>query len=154
MDDYPGEALVTVTLVETNGKTKLTSHVRSPSKEIRDAGSRGDLRPPQRATAVADVTRGNFCFAVICFRVMRTQMHLTHLARDVTTALELAIAAFAPSELVDRLALAAGYLDAFQALDSEATALQPLITRTTERADLALSIWRQWEKDHPPRASA
>lgn len=37
MDDYPGEALVTVTLVETDGKTRLQSHVRSPSKEVRDA---------------------------------------------------------------------------------------------------------------------
>jgi len=35
-DDFPGEALVTVTLVETNGKTRLNSHVRSPSKEVRD----------------------------------------------------------------------------------------------------------------------
>lgn len=37
MDDFPGEAIVTVTLVETNGKTRLYSHVRSQSKEVRDA---------------------------------------------------------------------------------------------------------------------
>ena len=85
---------------------------------------------------------------------MRTQLHLTHLARDVKTALELAIAAFAPSDLVDRLALAAGYLDAFQSLDPDGAALMPLITRTTERADLALATWRQWQKEHPPKASA
>ena len=38
-DDFAhaGEALVTVTLVEENGRTTLTNHVRGPSKEVRDA---------------------------------------------------------------------------------------------------------------------
>ncbi len=60
----------------------------------------------------------------------------------------------AARRFVDRLALAAGYLDAFQALDPDATALMPLITRTTERADVALSTWRQWQREHLPKASA
>ena len=37
MDDYPGEAIVTVTLVETNGKTRMTSLVQYASKEVGDA---------------------------------------------------------------------------------------------------------------------
>ncbi|MBA3457860.1 MAG: hypothetical protein H0T42_32555 [Deltaproteobacteria bacterium] len=81
-------------------------------------------------------------------------MQLMHLARDVKTAVELAIAAFAPGDLVDRLALAAGYLDAFATLDPEAPALLPVINRTMERADIALSTWRQWQKEHLPRAQA
>lgn len=81
-------------------------------------------------------------------------MHLTHLAREVRTALELAIASFAPGELSDRLAIAAGYLEAFAALGPDATALQPLVTRTTELAELALSTWRAWQKEHLPKARA
>lgn len=81
-------------------------------------------------------------------------MQLMHLAREVKTALELAIAAFAPSDLVDRLAVAAGLLDAFTALEVDATSMLPLIARTTERAEIALSTWSQWQKEHPPKASA
>ena len=36
-DDYPGEAVVTTTYVEHEGKTTFTATVLSPSKEIRDA---------------------------------------------------------------------------------------------------------------------
>jgi uncharacterized protein YndB with AHSA1/START domain len=37
MDGFPGEALVTTTFVEEEGKTTLTTRVRYPSKEVRDA---------------------------------------------------------------------------------------------------------------------
>jgi len=35
-DDFPGESLVTTTLVEQGGKTRLTGTVLYPSQEIRD----------------------------------------------------------------------------------------------------------------------
>jgi hypothetical protein len=43
---------------------------------------------------------------------LEKNMEISHLGREVKTALELAIAALAPIELVERLALAAGFLDA------------------------------------------
>ena len=43
---------------------------------------------------------------------MEKNKQVLHLCREAKTALELAIAALAPSDLVDRLAMAAGLLDA------------------------------------------
>lgn len=93
---------------------------------------------------------------------MRTQVHLMHLARDVKTALELAIAAFAPTDLVDRLALAAGYLDAFTTLDPDVNK-QPLslvVTMKGERqAAISEGAWSHWLREmmqpfalSPPRS--
>ena len=85
---------------------------------------------------------------------MSKQMELRHLAREVKTGLELALAALAPSDLVDRLAIGAGLLDAItdMALD-EATTI-PLVARTVERANEALAAWHRWRADHPPKATA
>ena len=85
---------------------------------------------------------------------MTKQMQRLHLARDLKTALELAIVALAPTELVDRLALSAGYLEAFTALAIDDTSALPLIGRITERANQTLGEWRHWQKDHPPKATA
>ena len=76
-------------------------------------------------------------------------MHLTHLHREVKTALELAIALFAPTELVDQLAVVAGLLEAFTGLEVEDATAHPLIATTTERAKLALTAWHRWERDRP-----
>ena len=85
---------------------------------------------------------------------MSTQMELRHLAREVKTDLELAIAAFAPDDLVDRLAVAVGLLEAItdMALDDAATI--PLVARTVERANQAVAAWNRWRDDHPPKATA
>ena len=85
---------------------------------------------------------------------MGKQMELRHLAREVKTCLELAIAAFAPGDLVDRLAVAAGLLDAITDMALDETATVPLVTRTVERAGHALAAWHQWRDDHPPKATA
>ena len=37
LEDFPGESLVTMTLVEDRGRTTLTQTVLDPSKELRDA---------------------------------------------------------------------------------------------------------------------
>lgn len=79
---------------------------------------------------------------------MGKQMELRHLARDVKTALELALAALAPSDLVDRLATAAGLLDAITDMALDEVASIPLVTRTVERANLALVAWHRWRADH------
>jgi hypothetical protein len=85
---------------------------------------------------------------------MSKQMQLLHLAREAKTALELAIAGMAPTDLVDRLAVVAGLLEAFSGLALDETATLPLLASTTERANKALAEWQRWQKDHPPKATA
>jgi hypothetical protein len=84
---------------------------------------------------------------------MSKHMELRHLAREVKTGLELALAAVAPSDLVDRLAIAAGLLDAITDMTLDDSSV-PLVTRTVERANQALAAWSQWRTDHPPKATA
>jgi uncharacterized protein YndB with AHSA1/START domain len=43
LEDFPGESLVTMTLVEDRGRTTLTQTVLYPSKELRD----GDVGPTE-----------------------------------------------------------------------------------------------------------
>ncbi len=85
---------------------------------------------------------------------MSKQMELRHLAREVKTALELALAAPAPSDLVDRLAIGAGLLDAITDMALDETAASPIVSRTVERATEALAAWLRWRADHPPKATA
>lgn len=85
---------------------------------------------------------------------MSKQMELRHLAREVKTSLELALAAPTPSDLVDRLAIAAGLLDAITDMALDEAATLPLVTRTVERANEALAAWQRWRADHPPKATA
>ena len=84
---------------------------------------------------------------------MSNQMQLTHLGREVKTALELAIVALAPAGLVDRLAIAVGLIEAISDLELADDRL-PFIARTRERADQALADWAIWQKEHPPKAIA
>jgi hypothetical protein len=85
---------------------------------------------------------------------MSTTMALRHLAREAKTSLELAIAASAPSELVDRLAIAVGLLEAI--LDMALADAGPVIwvTRTIARAEEAVLAWRAWRAEHPATATA
>lgn len=85
---------------------------------------------------------------------MSKHMELRHLAREVKTGLELALAALAPSDLVDRLAIGAGLLDAITDMAVDESVTVPLVTRTVERATLALAAWHRWREDHPPKATA
>ncbi len=85
---------------------------------------------------------------------MTKQMELRHLAREVKTGLELALAALAPSDLVDRLAIGAGLLEAITDMALDEGSTLPLVTRTVERANEALAAWHRWRDDHPPKATA
>jgi hypothetical protein len=75
-------------------------------------------------------------------------LSLRHLRRETRTALELAVVALAPSELLDRLAAPAGLLEALIELPSNsppALALAPgLVQRTRE----ALDAWKTWQHDN------
>ena len=79
---------------------------------------------------------------------VETAMDLSHLRREARTALELAIVALAPSELIDRLAVVAGLLEAMSELPSDSPPALALLPKTVERARSALVSWHDWEGKH------
>ena len=80
---------------------------------------------------------------------MGKHMQLTHLHREVNTALELALAQIAPTEIIEPLAVTAGLLDAFASLDVDDLTAHPLLGPTTDRAKLALAAWHRWQAARP-----
>jgi hypothetical protein len=77
-----------------------------------------------------------------------------HLRRDIKTALELAIALLAPTELVDELARAAGLLEALTHFPSDAAPVIANTPRAFELAKDALAEWKKWEALPRPKGSA
>lgn len=76
-----------------------------------------------------------------------TPLDLNHLRRETRTALELAVVALAPSELVDRLAAAAGLLEALVELPTDSAPVVALVPRVQSRAKIALDDWYKWQKE-------
>ena len=76
------------------------------------------------------------------------QMDLSHLRRESRTALELAVIAMAPSDLVDRLAVAAGMLEALLELPTDSAPVIAILPRVVARARSALEDWQAWHRDH------
>ncbi|HXN32984.1 MAG TPA: hypothetical protein VN894_14035 [Polyangiaceae bacterium] len=83
-----------------------------------------------------------------------TPMDISHLRREARTAVELAIVALAPTELVDRLAAVAGIIEAMSELPSDCAPAVALLPKTAARAKSALDDWHQWEKKHLPKGLA
>lgn len=83
-----------------------------------------------------------------------TPLDVSHLRRETRTALELAIVALAPSKLIDRLAVAAGLLEAMSELPSNSPPALALMPKTAERARRALLSWHEWEDKHAHRGLA
>lgn len=79
-------------------------------------------------------------------------LELLHLRREVKTALELAIVALAPTPIVDRVATAAGLLEAACELPADLAPLMGLTDRAVRAAEAALDDWRKWRKQHEARA--
>jgi hypothetical protein len=77
-----------------------------------------------------------------------SQMDLSHLRRESRTALELAVVAMAPSDLVDRLATAAGLLEALVELPTDSAPVIALVPKVVTRTRRALEDWQQWHRDH------
>lgn len=73
-----------------------------------------------------------------------TRMDLRHLRREARTALELAIVELAPTDLIERLALATGLLEALAELPSDSAPAIALGPPTVDRAHVALKLWRDW----------
>jgi hypothetical protein len=81
-------------------------------------------------------------------RQAETLFELSHLRRDARTALELAVVALAPSELVDRLALVAGLLEALVELPTDSAPVIALVPSVQSRAKTALDDWQRWQQEH------
>jgi hypothetical protein len=78
----------------------------------------------------------------------QTQMDLSHLRRESRTALELAIVAMAPSDLVDRLATAAGLLEALVQLPTDSAPVMAIVPRVAANARAALGHWKKWHDEY------
>jgi hypothetical protein len=74
----------------------------------------------------------------------------THLRREVRTALELAIVALAPPKVVDRLASAAGLLEALEELPADTRPVRDLASSIAARATEALDAWHAWRPQRIP----
>ncbi len=77
-----------------------------------------------------------------------TRLDLSHLRRESRTALELAVVAMAPTELVDRLAAAAGLLEAVVELPTDSAPVMAIVPRVAIRARTALDDWQKWHQEH------
>jgi hypothetical protein len=85
---------------------------------------------------------------------LEKNMEIRHLCREVKTALELAIAGLVPAELVDRLAMSAGLLDALSEFPLDSAHVSRLLPRTLTGARQALEDWQAWQEKHLVKASA
>jgi len=81
---------------------------------------------------------------------MPDKIDLVHLRREVRTALELAVVALAPMDLIERLAAGAGLLEAIAELPLDAPPVGALAQTAIERAGATLEDWRRWQREHTP----
>jgi len=77
-----------------------------------------------------------------------SQMDLNHLRRETRTALELAVVALAPTDLVNRLAAVAGLQEALVELPSDSPPVMALVPGLVTRARSALEDWQKWQHEH------
>jgi hypothetical protein len=84
--------------------------------------------------------------------MLTTRLDLNHLRRETRTALELALVEFAPKDLIERLALTTGLLEALAELPPESAPAIALVPGTVDRARAATDAWRDWASKHTKRA--
>lgn len=75
-------------------------------------------------------------------------LSLSHLRRETRTALELAVVALAPSELLERLAASAGLLEALIELPANSPPALALMPGLIERTRDSLEDWQTWQRDN------
>ena len=81
-------------------------------------------------------------------------LDLSHLRRETRTALELAVVASAPQDLLDRLAWAAGLLEALVELPPNSPPVLALVPKLTKRARSTLEQWNRWQAERLARDQA
>lgn len=77
---------------------------------------------------------------------------IRHLLRTVKTALELAIVARAPVDLIDQLGRTSGLLDAVSQLPLDGGPAQAMTVGLINDARAAVDTWKRWEKGRTPAA--
>ncbi len=75
-------------------------------------------------------------------------LSLSHLRRETRTALELAVVTLAPSQLIDRLANAAGLLEALIELPADSPPALALVPGLVERTRQSLDDWQAWHREN------
>lgn len=75
-------------------------------------------------------------------------LSLSHLRRESRTALELAVVALAPADLIDRLAAAAGLLEAIIELPANSPPALALVPPLVERTRATLDEWQTWHREN------
>ena len=76
------------------------------------------------------------------------ELDLSHLRRETRTALELAVVTLAPGALTERLAAAAGLLEALVELPPDSPPVIALVPRVVKRSKAALEKWKKWRAKH------
>lgn len=85
---------------------------------------------------------------------MGGELELGHLRREIRTALELAVVALAPFDLIERLAAAAGLLEALVELPSRSPPVLALVPKLTERSNATLKDWQKWQAERLAKGKA
>jgi hypothetical protein len=78
-------------------------------------------------------------------KIAGRQLDLSHLRRETRTALELAVVALAPREIIDELAAIAGLLEALVELPPNSPPVVALVPTVAARGGPALEKWRRWQ---------
>ncbi len=74
-----------------------------------------------------------------------SSLELVHQRREARTALELAVVALAPWEIIEQLATAAGLLEALSELPSDSPPARTLVPKVATVATTALDAWQKWK---------
>ncbi len=75
-----------------------------------------------------------------------TLKELGHLHQEARAALDLAVVALAPSQLIDRLAGAVGLLESLADLPVDSPPVVAMVPKALARATKSLDDWRVWHK--------
>jgi hypothetical protein len=81
-----------------------------------------------------------------------SQTQVRHLLRTVKTALELAIVARAPTELLNRLGRVSGLLDAVSQLPVAEGPAQAMTAGLIADGVSAIDAWQKWQQGRTPSA--
>jgi hypothetical protein len=80
-----------------------------------------------------------------------TLKELGGLRQEARAALDLAVVALAPSQMVDGLATAVGLLEALAELPADSPPVIALLPKTLSRAKTSLADWRAWHAQYLDR---
>ena len=83
-----------------------------------------------------------------------TPLDLSHLRRETRTALELAVVALAPMNLIEPLASVAGLLEALVELPPDSPPVLALVPKVSQRGRSALASWKAWHEEHLAKVKA